>query len=555
MKHRLTLLTTALLLACMPPASAQKVSDLTSISGASVDAAADLLLISDISAGTSKKMTLSQLVNVPALFGSVSATELGYLDGVTSAIQTQLNGKLATGGTAATVTTNANLTGVVTSVGNATSIAADALTIAQTSGLQTALDGINAQLYPYERAGCVGAWDFRNVTTTGTLIDTFVDLSGNGKTLTPNNAGLKAILTGRSAEVQVGGAYNIGGGGILLDYRDHTVIFILAPLAGTLRSPHGVLYQISSGPGANPDFAKTYLYNANRDGAGALRMRPSGNSSYCVVANSTAVITSSNGQTKSNTANTAGTGTLQKICGRSDADGFFGMPAQLVACYIFSRALPEWEVREIEKHHGVQESGEEILLLTSGDSITLGTSATTADVNYFNLAARRLGAAVSYRAISGQNTGAINTATPAADVPIPNGCRPVFIINTGTNDLANATGAEGTLRTNVSALAAKFRLAVPNCKIVLCAILPRTATFIGGQTSGGFDTDRLAHNTWRAGLVGTEVDAYCDWTTDAAFDAAADAANATFFSDQIHPTTAGHALMAKYLEAAVRSVL
>jgi len=47
---------------------------------------------------------------------------------------------LSIGGNAATVTTNANLTGPVTSVGNATAIADAALSIAKTSGLQTALD-------------------------------------------------------------------------------------------------------------------------------------------------------------------------------------------------------------------------------------------------------------------------------------------------------------------------------------------------------------------------------------------------------------------------------
>lgn len=43
-------------------------------------------------------------------------------------------------GNASTVTTNANLTGIVTSVGNATAIADNALAIAKTSGLQTSLD-------------------------------------------------------------------------------------------------------------------------------------------------------------------------------------------------------------------------------------------------------------------------------------------------------------------------------------------------------------------------------------------------------------------------------
>lgn len=56
-----------------------------------------------------------------------------------SGVATNLTGTAA-GLTAGNVTTNANLTGVVTSVGNATAIADDALSIAKTSGLQSALD-------------------------------------------------------------------------------------------------------------------------------------------------------------------------------------------------------------------------------------------------------------------------------------------------------------------------------------------------------------------------------------------------------------------------------
>ena len=56
-----------------------------------------------------------------------------------SGVATNLTGT-ASGLTAGNVTTNANLTGPVTSVGNATAIADNALSIAKTSGLQTALD-------------------------------------------------------------------------------------------------------------------------------------------------------------------------------------------------------------------------------------------------------------------------------------------------------------------------------------------------------------------------------------------------------------------------------
>lgn len=57
----------------------------------------------------------------------------------TSGVATNLTGTAA-GLTAGNVTTNANLTGPVTSTGNATAIADSALSIAKTSGLQTALD-------------------------------------------------------------------------------------------------------------------------------------------------------------------------------------------------------------------------------------------------------------------------------------------------------------------------------------------------------------------------------------------------------------------------------
>lgn len=77
--------------------SQTRIPDLPAITGSAVDPATDLLWINDTSAGTSgsKKIALAELVNIPGFFGNVSATELGYLDGVTSSIQTQLNAKQA----------------------------------------------------------------------------------------------------------------------------------------------------------------------------------------------------------------------------------------------------------------------------------------------------------------------------------------------------------------------------------------------------------------------------------------------------------------------------
>ena len=79
---------------------------------------------------------------------------------VTSTTQVA-NLNAATAGNASTVTTNANLTGVVTSTGNATAIADAALSIAKTSGLQAALDASvipSGMMAPYGGASAPSGW-------------------------------------------------------------------------------------------------------------------------------------------------------------------------------------------------------------------------------------------------------------------------------------------------------------------------------------------------------------------------------------------------------------
>lgn len=86
-------------------------------------------------------------------------TDLALKANLISPVFTTPNIGSATGsisGNAATVTTNANLSGPVTSIGNATAIADSALSIAKTSGLQSALDGKQASGSYITSGGALG---------------------------------------------------------------------------------------------------------------------------------------------------------------------------------------------------------------------------------------------------------------------------------------------------------------------------------------------------------------------------------------------------------------
>lgn len=86
------------------------------------------------------KNTISDETGSGALvFATSPALVTPDLGTPTALVGTNITGTAA-GLTAGAVTTNANLTGVVTSAGNATAIADAALSIGKTSGLQTALD-------------------------------------------------------------------------------------------------------------------------------------------------------------------------------------------------------------------------------------------------------------------------------------------------------------------------------------------------------------------------------------------------------------------------------
>jgi hypothetical protein len=112
---------------------------------------ADLATALSDETGTGVAVLATSPTLVTPVIGAATGTSLSVTGQLTSTVATGTAplvvtsttpvANLSIGGNAATVTTNANLTGVVTSTGNATAIADGALSIAKTNGLQTAIDG------------------------------------------------------------------------------------------------------------------------------------------------------------------------------------------------------------------------------------------------------------------------------------------------------------------------------------------------------------------------------------------------------------------------------
>lgn len=117
-------------------ATATSLQTARTINGTSFNGTANITVAA--AAGTLTGNTLASGVTASSL------TSVGTLAALT--VTAPIAGSVT--GNAATVTTNANLTGVVTSVGNATAIADAALSIAKTSGLQAALDSKAGKAVP-----------------------------------------------------------------------------------------------------------------------------------------------------------------------------------------------------------------------------------------------------------------------------------------------------------------------------------------------------------------------------------------------------------------------
>lgn len=399
----------------------------------------------------------------------------------------------------------------------------------------------------YIPSGMAAGWRINSVVVSGGKITQWNDITGGGNHLTNSTSAQQWTYNA------VGGVPPSGAAGyaittpITIDWRNATIA-VFHPRIPTVTAPGNtsadVIFQTTSGG----------LYRiGNYWDTGAA-----GNLFYDTTMSSTVAVYSSSAiTTYCDTAtyvSTAGSATPQSISRAfSSGTSTFPWKREVAALFVWNRQLSASEVAAL-KAAMKQVDNKPITLTALGDSITAGLLQTNADA-WPSVIADSNGYRLLNLGFGGEKASAAATRARRDNMKTPNR-RTILVVALGTNDLLQATGAVAALQTNIQSICTEWRSAYTNAsnlRILVASVLPATAGFLGGQTSGGFETDRLAFRTWLLANYAGFSDGIVD-VGDPSSDFGNVANVGTYMSDGIHPNAAGYAKYAAVARTAVSAL-
>ncbi len=137
----------------------------------------------------------------------------------------------------------------------------------------------------------------------------------------------------------------------------------------------------------------------------------------------------------------------------------------------------------------------------------------------------------------------VDSDSTNADPLIDPGKTNVLCVFAGSNDFGNNFESLITISDDLRTYCSTRRSAGWD-KIIVASMLPRDN--INDMDYPNFESDRLAFNTWLR-LHWTEfADGLVDIALDSIMGDVANINNTTYYADGVHPTVAGHAILAQY---------
>jgi lysophospholipase L1-like esterase len=409
---------------------------------------------------------------------------------------------------------------------------------------------VQNSLNPLNVPGLVAGYNVNNTIRTGSSIDQWTDISGNGRHATPDGA--KDTVFGTTGNEYASGTFRYSPAISIPATLTTGMSMICIFGAGrvTARNSNNGTFAFtnpaSNGGGVLFGSSTAQFFNLNRF-AGCLRNQ-SGINSVSLLFNSSQSSIISNGIKNTTTGNASVvTSDFIDIWGYDGAGAHVWLPER-VALYFYNRVLSDSEISGIEKWHNVKKPKSALHVV--GDSFVQGTGASTAPLSYARLleANTMLDGVIS--GVLGQRASlfAGNSFIVAVNSSVLAGLSPKVVLDMGKNDLA-ANISSATLQSAYTTLCNQIK--ATGARLICVSMPPRKSGFSGGTTSESYETERLSFNTWMRSQAGTLFDALADTGGDTDIGPASSIPGVYWSADSFHLSDAGHAKWASIIEAVI----
>jgi len=414
------------------------------------------------------------------------------------------------------------------------------------AGAENFQPGQIANLFAWYKADALNLSAGNNVTT-------WPDLSGNGKDLTPpGTAPTYQLVSGKPVVRNTASTY-LKNTGFAIDARALSVFAVLSPSNAASNTkviafgPAAALVWNQSSAGVDWGMQTTqlslyglpvtnsvfYVGGFVSDSSGGIAMWQNGRKAYR--------LNNSNGS-----AGPSGTLTDLYVGAAAAANNWAGDYKEIL---IYNRSLTALEVQHVLNYlstrHGIALTTSGNLIIFDGNSMTNGYS--SANPGYADRVVHTLSPFGSYNfGVNGQTIVDMTNDAPTQIDPLYSAiyAKNIVVCWELTNYLQSVQNPTTVYNAVVTYCQARRAI---GWKAVVLTCLPRT----DASAYANFEVDRLVLNTNIRTNYATWADALADIGNDATIGTALAPNNTTYYSDKLHPTSAGYAIVDTIVRTAI----